>query len=87
MHLLSLCVAPPVKKFKKMSSSDASPIRVAIDFGLEHLMTDKVEHSDPSVLYQPDTYVWCTCAGHQDAGEAVSEVLLPEPQSSSSTAG
>ena len=84
MHLLSLCVAPPVKKFKKMSSSDASPIRVAIDFGLEHLMTDKVWLSDPSVLYQP-RYVWC--AGHQDAGEAVSEVLLPEPQGSSSTAG
>ena len=50
---MSLCVAPPAKQFKKMSSSDASPIRVAIDFGLEHLMTDKVWLSDPSILYQP----------------------------------
>ena len=31
------------KKFKLMSSSDASPIKVAIDFGFEDLMTDKVQ--------------------------------------------
>ena len=35
-------VAPPSKKFKKMCSEDASPIKVAIDFGFEDLMTDKV---------------------------------------------
>lgn len=37
-------IAPqlPRKKFKKMSSEDASPIKVAIDFGFEDLMTDKV---------------------------------------------
>jgi hypothetical protein len=32
----------PKATFKKMSSSDASPIKVAIDFGFEELMTDKV---------------------------------------------
>ena len=35
--------APSKKKmFKKMSSSEASPYKVAIDFSFEHLMTDKV---------------------------------------------
>lgn len=46
--LLSLCLCIPAaplprKKFKKMSSSDASPIKVVIDFGFEDLMADKVQ--------------------------------------------
>ena len=46
MHIVHVHVHTatlPKAKFKKMSSSDASPIKVAIDFGFEDLMTDKVQ--------------------------------------------
>lgn len=59
LSVLSTPAAPlPRKKFKKMSSSDASPIKLAIDFGFEDLMTDKVQYPCICIYYMARSGVW-----------------------------